>query len=132
MPNWAGEWKMFPGGAVLEQPEHKARSGDRDSELCQKLRAATDDHRVLWKPVVGSAYLLYSPERLSGQIKLAFQRSGTIADGPVALYYMADGNKEAMLSPDYPDLCGLLASVHRQVGRAEQAIAEVIEYLDKL
>jgi len=122
---------MFPGGAVLEQPEHKARSGDRDSELCQKLRAATDDHRVLWKPVVGSAYLLYSPERLSGQIKLAFQHNGTISDGPVGLCFMVR-DEEVVLDPDYPDLCGLLASIHRQVGRVAQAIAEVMEYLDRL
>jgi hypothetical protein len=87
---------------------------------------------VLWGTVPGSAYLLCSPEKLSGQLKLAFQRNGTPSDGPVALYFVAGGGEEVELSPDYPDLGGLLASIHRQVGRTEQAIAEVLDYLDKL
>jgi hypothetical protein len=104
----------------------------RDSELCQKLRLATDDHRVLWRTMPGSsAYYLYYPERLSGQIKLAFQRNGTASDGPVALCLMV-GVEEVELDPDYPDLCGLLASIHRQVGKVAQAVAEVMECLDKL
>jgi hypothetical protein len=125
-------FKIFPGGQDHTYPVPLAQQGARDSELCQKLRLATDDHRVLWRTVPGSsAYCLYYPEKLSGQIKLAFQHNGTISDGPVALCFMVR-DEEVVLDPDYPDLCGLLASIHRQVGRVAQAIAEVMEYLDRL
>jgi hypothetical protein len=73
-------------------------------------------------------YMLRTPHELAG----AFRLFANTDVGCESMFFHVEEDTPVKLEPRWLELHELIASVEKQVGESQRAIAEILEYLEKL